>query len=349
MPRFEAAVAQRCGAAHACVTNSATSALHLACLALGLGPGDRLWTGPVSFVASANCARYCGAEVDFLDIDPATGLLSLPALEARLQAAEQAGRLPKIVMPVHYAGQSCAMAALGKLGRRYGFRIIVDAAHALGATDAGVPVGACRHSDICVFSFHPVKLITTGEGGMATCNDAGLARRLQQLRSHGVTRDPGDWLGASDGDWYYEQQALGFNYRMTDIQAALGISQLGRLDAFLAARRHLAAGYTRELAGQGIGLPTVARPADCAWHLYVIQLPPQRRGVVYRDLRAAGVGVQVHYIPIYRQPYYAALGFVPDDWPCAEAFYAVALSLPLFPGLESRQQAWVIDQLRQAL
>jgi UDP-4-amino-4,6-dideoxy-N-acetyl-beta-L-altrosamine transaminase len=348
VPRFEQAVAEYCRARHAVAVNSATSALHLACLALELGPGDRLWTSPNTFVASANCARYCGAGVDFVDIDPETGNMSVAALSEKLKRAERNGQLPKIVVPVHFAGQPCEMQAIQDLGRRYGFRIVEDASHAIGANYRGEPVGNCRCSDITVFSFHPVKIITTGEGGMALTNEEGLAAKMRRLRSHGITREAAEMANAPHGPWYYEQIELGYNYRMTDLQAALGLSQLARLDQFVARRRTLAQRYDRLLADLPLFRP-LSSP-ESAWHLYVIRLhDPVRRRAVFERLRASGIGVQVHYIPVHLQPYYQALGFKPGDFPQAEAYYSGAISLPLYPGLSEAAQDQVVEALALAL
>lgn len=353
VPRFERAVASRCGAAHAVAVNSATSALHLACLALGLGQGDLLWTTPLTFVASANCARYCGAEVDFVDIDPSTCNMSVAALAEKLARAAVAGRLPKIVVPVHFAGRPCDMAAIHALGQRYGFRIVEDASHAIGASYRGEPVGNCRYSDITVFSFHPVKIITTGEGGMALTNDAALAETMALLRSHGITRDPARMDHEPDGPWYYQQIALGFNYRMTDIQAALGLSQLQRLDAFVARRRELAERYQQHLTDLPLTLPGETPEERSAWHLYVIRLRREQIRRTHREvfaaLRAAGIGVNLHYIPVHTQPYYRQLGFRPGDFPEAERYYAEAISLPMYAALGDDQQDEVISAVAEAV
>lgn len=350
VPRFEAAVAALCRAPHAVAVNSATSGLHTACLALGLGPGDLLWTSPITFVASANCALYCGASVDFVDIDPATWNLCPRALEAKLIAAERAGRLPKVVVPVHLAGQAPDMAAIHALALRFGFRVIEDASHAIGADYRGDPVGDCRYSDITVFSFHPVKIITSGEGGMALTRDAELARKMELARSHGITRDPALMSHAPDGPWYYQQVDLGYNYRMTDIQAALGLSQLGRIGAYVARRRALAARYDRLLDGLPLTRPYQHGEGTSAWHLYIVKLDPGiDRRAVFEAMRAAGIGVNVHYIPVHTQPYYAAMGFVPGDFPEAMAYYAGAISLPLFPGLTEAQQDQVVAAFRKAI
>lgn len=342
VPQFEYAVAEYVGTRHAVAVHSATAALHLACLALGVGPGDRVWTSPISFVASANCARYCGADVDFVDIDARTYNLCARALEDKLLVAERAGRLPKVVIPVHLCGQPCELLAIHALSRRFGFRIIEDASHAIGARYRDEPVGNCRYSDIAVFSFHPVKIITSAEGGMATTNNAKLAARMALLRSHGITRDPDQLQEARHGDWYYEQLELGYNYRMTDLQAALGLSQLQRIDGFLARRRELAERYGNELSKLPMQLPQPA--PDSAWHLYVVRvLQPERRREVFDALRSAGIGVNVHYIPIYRQPWHRVPGMVP----CAEAerYYAEAISLPLHARLTDAEHRYICDTL----
>ncbi len=352
VPAFEEAVASLCSASHAVAANSATSALHLACLALGVGPGDRAWTSPVTFVASANCARYCGASVDFVDIDPLTYNLSPAALEEKLALAEKAGQLPKVVIPVHLTGQSCDMEAIGALAKRYGFRVIEDASHAIGGSFKGAPIGNCRHSDIAVFSFHPVKIITTGEGGLATTNDPALARRMELLRSHGITRDAAEMTCAPQGAWYYQQVALGFNYRMTDIQAALGRSQLGQLDKWVALRHQIADAYDRDLTALPVTTPFRSPNARSALHLYVVLLRDgsgEQRRHVFEALRLGGVGVNVHYIPLHLQPDYARFGFRDGDFPVAEDYYRRALSLPIFPGLTEEQRGKVVGLLRSAL
>ena len=350
VPRFEAAVAGQCSVAHAVAVNSATSALHIACLALGLGPGDVLWTTPTTFVASANCALYSGASVDFVDIDPVSYNLCPRQLEAKLLEAEALGRLPKIVIPVHLCGQPCDMAAIHALSERFGFRIIEDASHAIGARYRDEPVGNCRYSDITVFSFHPVKIITTGEGGMALTKDSALARRMELLRSHGITREPGEMHQAPDGPWYYEQIALGYNYRMTDIQAALGLSQMSRLEEFVARRQQLAARYDTLLADLPLTLPTQAPEGQSARHLYVIRLQQAtRHRFVFEALRAAGIGVNLHYIPVHLQPWYRAMGFTAGQFPQAEAYYREAISLPLYAGLTEAAQDEVVAALRAVL
>ena len=349
--RFEQAVADHVGAAHGVAVNSATSALHIAGLALDLGPGDWLWTSPNTFVASANCARYCGAKVDFVDIDPRTYNLSVEALSAKLEQAEKRGRLPKIVIPVHFAGQPCDMPAIAALAQRYGFHIIEDASHAIGARCDTEPVGNCRHSDITVFSFHPVKIITTGEGGLATTNNPELAERMCRLRTHGITRDPTRMQGTPDGPWDYHQIELGYNYRMTDIQAALGHSQLQRLDDYIARRHHLAERYHRLLADLPVQTPYQDPRHHSALHLYPIQISDQAgrdRGQLFATLRQASIGVNVHYIPVHTQPDYQRLGFQSGDFPVAEAYYQHAISLPLFPALTEVEQDSVIESLAVA-
>lgn len=346
-PRFEAAVARACGAAHGVAVNSATSALHIACMALDLGPGDILWTVPNSFVASANVGIYCGADVDFVDIAPDTYVMSVPALEAKLAQAETDGRLPKIVMPVHFAGQSADMAAIGALADRYGFRVIEDASHAIGARYRDRPVGDCAHSDICVFSFHPVKIITTAEGGLATTNDPELAARMELHRSHGVTRDPARMIRENDGPWDYQMVDLGYNYRMTELQAALGLSQMDRLDAFVERRNDLAVRYDQLLADLPLTRP--AQNPDCysSYHLYPIQV--NNRAQVFNALREAGILVNVHYIPIHTQPFWTARGFAKGDFPNSEDYYARAISIPLYAGLSDADQDTVIEALTTAL
>lgn len=349
VPRFERTVADHVGAAHGVAANSATSALHIACLALGLGPGDWLWTSPVTFVASANCALYCGARVDFVDIDPATCNMSVAALEQKLETAQRENRLPKIVVPVHLCGQSCDMAGIADLSRRYGFSIIEDASHAVGGSYRNGKVGDGRYADVTVFSFHPVKIVTTAEGGMAMTNDPALAAQMGLLRSHGVTREPALMQRDPDGPWAYDQIELGYNYRMTDLQAALGVSQMGRIDAYVDRRRALAARYDALLAG--LPLATIAQLPDAvsAFHLYPVRVDAGIRRQVFEDLRAAGIGVNVHYIPVHLQPWYRAMGFGPGDFPEAERYYAEAISLPLYPTMTEAQQDEVVAALRKAL
>ncbi len=353
IPRFEQALAARVGARHGVAVCNATAGLHIACLALDLGPGDRLWTSPNTFVASANCGLYCGATVDFVDVDPQTYNMSVPALAAKLEAAAAGGTLPKVVVPVHFAGQSCDMQAIHALGQRYGFRIIEDASHAVGGSYLGQPVGNGRFSDLTVFSFHPVKIITTAEGGMVMTNDAQMAARLERLRSHGITRDPAVMEGEPEGPWVYEQVELGLNYRLTDLQAALGLSQLSQLETSVARRHQIACRYDAELAGLPLTTPWQSPDAHSALHLYPIQVDPARspltRRQLFDGLRAAGIGVNVHYIPVHTQPHYRRLGFAPGQFPAAEAYYAQAISLPMFPTLTEAQQGEVIAALRRLL
>lgn len=349
---FERAFAARHGVDHAVAVSNATAGLHIGCLALDVGPGSRVWTSPNSFLASANCALYCGASVDFVDIDPTTRNMSVPALQAKLETAQQHGRLPNVLIPVDFAGLPCDLREMRALADRYGFRILEDASHATGATYLERPTGSWW-ADLSVFSFHAVKIVTTAEGGMVTTQDPELARRLRLLRSHGMTRDETQMEGLSEGPWHYEQVSLGFNYRLTDLQAALGLSQLGRLQAMQAHRARLAQHYDLLLAGLPLRLP--ARPAHSvsAWHLYVVELDPGRtdasRADVFAALRAHGVGVNVHYIPIHTQPHYRRLGFKPGDFPAAEQYYAHALSLPLFPNLTEAEQQHVVKVLAQAM
>ena len=353
VPAFETAVAAKVGAAHAVAVNSATSALHIACLALGVAPGDVVWTTPITFVASANCALYCGASVDFVDIDPRSYNMSVAALRDKLERAAAEDRLPKVVIPVHLCGQPCEMAEIHALGQRYGFAIIEDASHAIGGRYRDEPIGNGRYSDVTVFSFHPVKIITTAEGGIALTQQDELAQRMQLLRSHGITRDPAQMRRAPDGPWYYEQVALGFNYRMTDLQAALGLSQVARLDDYVAHRHALARQYDEALADLPLVTPWQHPDSYSGLHLYVIRLQLERCGRSHREvfdaLRAAGIGVNLHYIPVHTQPYYRGLGFQTGQFPAAERYYAEAISLPLFPSMTDAQQAEVVAALREAL
>jgi UDP-4-amino-4,6-dideoxy-N-acetyl-beta-L-altrosamine transaminase len=351
--KLEAALAELCHAPHAVAVNSATSALHIACLAIGAGPGDVVWTVPNTFIASANCARLCGADVDFVDIDPRTYNLSTPALEHKLREAEAAGRLPKAVIPVHFSGRAPDQEAIWMLAQQYGFQVIEDASHSVGATHKGERVGSCRWSDIAVFSFHPVKIVTTAEGGLATTRNPELAERMGRLRTHGMTKDKRLLSRQDEGGWYYEQIELGLNYRLTDIQAALGLSQLRKLDQFLRRRRELVARYDRLLAEMPVTRPLIDVLDESAWHLYVIRIDPKRSGKtrrqVYDSMHAAGIGVQVHYIPVHLQPYYRALGFKPGHCPEAELYSEQALSLPLYPAMSDAQQDQVVAALRTSL
>lgn len=352
VPAFEKAVASYCGVEHAIAANSATSALHIACLALGVGKGDIVWTSPITFVASANCALYCGASVDFVDIDFHSYNMSIERLQEKLEQAEKSGRLPKVVIPVHLAGQSCEMKAIHLLSKRYGFKVIEDASHAIGGKYQDMPVGDCRFSDITIFSFHPVKIITTGEGGMAVTNNPQLARKMELLRSHGVTRDPAEMSHAPDGPWYYQQIDLGFNYRMTDIQAALGLSQMSRLDDYVAGRHEIAEKYNDYLADiSGIELPRQHPDTYSAWHLYIVRLTSNSSThlEIFNSLRRNGVGVNLHYIPVHLQPYYQSLGFKDGNYPEAESYYKEALSLPLYPLLTNQQIEKVVEELKRAI
>ena len=353
IPAFESAVASYCGVEHAVAVNSATSALHIACLALGVGIGDIVWTTPITFVASANCALYCGAEVDFVDIDARTYNLSVEKLQEKLESAKKTGRLPKIVIPVHLCGQSCDMAVIFELSKQYGFKIIEDASHAIGGKYKYEPIGNCRFSDITVFSFHPVKIITTGEGGMALTNNPKHARSMQLLRSHGITRDQKEMTHESDGAWYYQQIALGLNYRMTDIQAALGLSQMSRLNEFVAKRHEIANRYNELLMGFPITLPWQHVDSYSALHLYVIRLQLDKinktHKQIFEALRAANIGVNLHYIPIYQQPYYQQFGYAITDYPESEKYYAEAISLPMYSQLTHIQQEAVVKVLQKVM
>lgn len=349
VPEFERIVADYCGAARAVAVNSATSALHLACLALELGPGDRLWTSPVTFVASANCALYCGASVDFVDIDPRTYNLCPVALAEKLRVAEAQGALPKVVVAVHLCGQPCDMKAIDRLAKQYGFRVIEDASHAIGGKYADEPIGNGRYSDITVFSFHPVKIVTSAEGGMALTNDNALADQMALLRSHGITRDPALMTREPDGPWYYQQVALGFNYRMTELQAALGISQMSRLDDFVSRRHGLASRYDLLLESLPVTAPWQHPDSYSGLHLYVIRVAGTSHQQVFESLREKGVGVNLHYIPVHTQPYYQSMGFDAADFPEAMAYYAEAISLPMYPGLTEQDQDFVVSSLSEAL
>ena len=351
--QFEQAVANYCGARYAVAVNSATSALHIACLAAGLGPGATLWTSPNTFVASANCGLYCGASVNFVDIDPHTYNLSVERLEEKLVAAQRNGTLPKLLIPVHFAGQSCDMARIADLAKIYGFRVVEDASHAIGGRYRQTVIGSCSFSDMTVFSFHPVKIITTGEGGMVLTNSREMYEKLARLRSHGITRDPALMEGDSHGPWYYQEIELGFNYRMTDIQAALGLSQLKCLDEFVDRRHQLIGRYNQALSNLPLILPYQHPEAYSAFHLYVIRLKlnamKMNRRKVFEELRALGIGVNVHYIPVHTQPYYRTLGFNTGDFPEAEKYYENAISLPMYSGLLEKDQDYVIDTLRDTL
>ena len=353
VPAFEQAIIDACDAKYAVAVNSATSALHIACLALGLGNDDWLWTTPNTFVASANCALYCGAKVDFVDIDPRTYNLCAKQLEKKLIAAQKVGKLPKIVIPVHFSGQSCDMQAIHELAKKYGFNIIEDASHAIGGKYKGEPIGNSRYSDITIFSFHPVKIVTTAEGGMAVTNNAKLAEQLDLLRSHGITRDEKLMTQDMDGPWYYQQIALGFNYRMTELQAALGLSQMQRLEAFVIKRNELASRYDNLLHDLPITLPWQHPDSYSARHLYVIRLQLEQINTTHLDvfnaLRAAGILVNLHYIPVHMQPYYQKMGFASGQFPEAEKYYKEAISIPLFSAMTEGQQDTVCSTLKTIL
>jgi UDP-4-amino-4,6-dideoxy-N-acetyl-beta-L-altrosamine transaminase len=350
VPAFELRLCELTTAAQAIAVNSATSALHIACLALGVGTGSRVWTSPMSFVASANCARYCGATIDFVDVEPDTGNMAIDQLRNKLELARINDTLPQVVIPVHLAGASCDMQQIHYLATEFGFKVIEDASHAVGASYQDEPVGCCRFSDITVFSFHPVKIITTAEGGVALTNDPVLADTMRLLRSHGISRDEQKMTEPSHGAWYYQQLQLGLNYRMTDLQAALGLSQSHRLLPIIEKRQRLAAQYHRLLASLPVGLPNPDTFNSSAWHLYIIRLHDKtQRKAVFDGLREAGIGVNVHYIPIHTQPYYQQLGFDWGDCPLAEDFYERIISLPMFPELTDEQQQYIADTLTELL
>jgi len=346
---FEDSVTEYTNAKYGVATNSATSALHIACLALNLGEGDYLWTSPITFVASANCGLYCGAKIDFVDIDPKTYNLSPYALEEKLIRAEKENKLPKIVIPVHFAGQSCDMDRIYQLSQRYGFKIIEDASHAIGGKYKEQPIGNCKYSDITVFSFHPVKIITTGEGGMAVTNSSMLAEKMKLLRSHGVTRNQDLMTNESEGVWYYQQIDLGYNYRMTDIQAALGTSQMQRLDNYIKQRQAIANEYNEKLLGYPIIRQLECDDTYSAYHLYVVGVKAQKHRKIFHQLRDSGIGVNLHYIPVYRQPYYDKFDYKRDEYPNSEMFYSKAISLPIHPALTSSEQGKVISILKSLL
>ena len=350
VPAFEHAIKTYCNAAYGVAMNSATSALHVACLALEVGPGDIVWTSPISFVASANCALYCGARVDFVDIDPETFNMSVAALTTKLDTAKLANALPKVVIPVHLAGQSCDMVSINALAKKYGFKIIEDASHAIGGTFQGTTVGSCQYSDITILSFHPVKIITSGEGGMALTNNAALADSMSRTRSHGITRDAQNFANLSEGPWYYEQQSLGFNYRLTDIAAALGLSQFKRIDSFIARRNEIAQTYDALFADSTIATPVISNELVSAFHLYIIRLPFQnfQKQRFFEIAHQNNIGLNVHYIPIYRQPFFTKMGFSPNDFQSAEKYYSDAVSIPMYADLTYEQQQHVASVLISA-
>ncbi|CAM3043085.1 TPA: UDP-4-amino-4,6-dideoxy-N-acetyl-beta-L-altrosamine transaminase [Legionella pneumophila] len=351
--QFESAIANYCVVKHAIAVSNGTAALHLICMALGIGAGDLVWTTPNTFVASANCARFCGADVDFVDIDPKTYNLSVDALERKLKFSAETGKLPKLVIPVHFAGQSCDMEAIYSLSKKYHFHIVEDACHAIGGNYKNYKIGSCQFSDATVFSFHPVKLITTGEGGMVVTNNDELNLKLRTLLTHGITREPTLMNEEPHGPWYYQQITLGYNYRITDIQSALGISQLRKLNGYVNRRHELAKYYDSKLQELPLVIPYQANYNYSAYHLYVIRLKlntiNKTRLSVFNELREAGIGVNVHYIPVHLQPYYRQLGFKKGDFPEAEKYYEEAITLPLFPTLTEKQQDYIINQLNKIL
>ncbi|OLQ86164.1 UDP-4-amino-4,6-dideoxy-N-acetyl-beta-L-altrosamine transaminase [Vibrio panuliri] len=353
VPAFEQALIDHTGASYALAVNSATSALHIACLALGLGKGDWLWTSPITFVASANCGLYCGAQVDFVDIDPDTYNMCPQRLEEKLVKAQAEGKLPKVVVPVHLCGQPCDMQKIAKLAKEYDFKVIEDASHAIGGKYQGLPIGSCKYSDITVFSFHPVKIVTTAEGGAVMTNQKALSDKMALLRSHGITRDPEQFEGESHGGWYYQQIDLGFNYRMTELQAALGVSQMKRLDDFITARHHLAKRYDELLKPLPVVLPYQLDNTYSGLHLYVIRLQFDKLSLTHKEvfdaLRDKGIGVNLHYIPVHTQPYYRKMGFSAGDFPESERYYSEAISLPIFHGMTEEQQDTVVLVLTEIL
>ena len=352
VPEFEAALCKLTGAKHAVAMNSATSALHAACLALGLGPGDRLWTTPITFVASANCGIYCGATVDFVDIDTETFNLCTTSLEQKLIAAAKNNTLPKILIPVHFGGNPCNMTKIKQLSLTYGFRIIEDASHAIGAQHHRSKIGSGAYSDITIFSFHPVKIITSGEGGAALTNDHEIAGKLEALRSHGISRDPAVFKNDINEPWYYEQSTLGFNFRMNDIEAALGLSQLDSLESFSFRRRQIAKTYQERLAHLPVAEQLVCEQDESGWHLYVIRLlhlDSQQRNTLFRSMRTAGIGVNLHYIPVHLQPFYQDQGFKLGDLPRAESYFNQCITLPLHPSLLETEIEAIASNLERFL
>ena len=353
VPEFEDAVAELVGAKYAVAGNSATSMLHLANLALGVTTGDLVWTSPISFVASANCALYCGAEIDFVDIDSETFNMSPVALAAKLEIAKKSNRLPKVIIPVHMGGQSCDMQSIGSLAQQYGIKVIEDASHAIGGSYNSQKIGNCTYSDITIFSFHPVKIITSGEGGMATTQNEGLARKMRVLRTHGITRNESEFEFSNDGPWYYEQQELGLNYRLTDIAAALGLSQLQRIDSFIEQRNVIANGYNEAFDSTVVRAPQIASNSISAFHLYIARCDFKNLNVtrveLFQKMKDAGVLLNLHYIPIYRQPYFAKMGFDPKAFPNAECYYEQAFSIPMYADLSEANQNTVISSLLNVL
>jgi UDP-4-amino-4,6-dideoxy-N-acetyl-beta-L-altrosamine transaminase len=347
---FEKKLASYCQTSYAFAYSSATGALHCACLALGVGENDIVWTSTISFVASSNCALYCGATVDFVDIDPTSGNLCVEALADKLALAKSKNNLPKVIIAVHLAGQSCDMAAIHKLSKQYAFHIIEDASHAIGGQYNGLPIGCCEYCDITVFSFHPVKIITTGEGGAALTQSPDIAVKLELFRSHGITRAPELMTKESEGPWYYQQICLGFNYRMTDIQAALGASQMDRLDAFVEKRNEIAHRYDQAFINTNIEALTPKKNCYSAYHLYLVRNKHWQGDIkkhLFEEMRTSGIQVHVHYIPIHTQPYYQELGFSPGDFPNAEQYYQQVLTLPLHPDLTQKQQDYIIQEIKR--
>ena len=353
LEQFEKKVAQYCGAKYAVAVTNATSALHIACRAAGLGERDVLWTSPITFTASANCGRYCGADVDFVDIDAATYNMSVDELAKKLRKAKADGRLPKVVVPVHLAGQSCDMKRIHELSVEYGFTVLEDASHAIGADYLDTKVGSCAYSDMTVFSFHPVKIITTGEGGMVLTNNADLYKRLCLYRSHGITRDASLMTQEADGPWYYQQIDLGYNYRMTELQAALGFSQMDRLDEFVARRRYLVSRYNELLQDLPVVTPHVLEGANPSWHLYMVRVDFGRAKLnkvqLFEEMKKRGIVLNLHYIPVHTQPYYQKLGFKQGDFPHSEKYYEEIVTLPLYCGLTDEQQDFIVDELKYLL
>lgn len=350
VPAFEAGLAERVGAKYGIAMNSATSALHVACLALEVGPGDRVWTSPITFVASANCALYTGASIDFVDIDEKTGLMSVNDLKEKLNKAKAEGRLPKAVIPVHLGGASCEMEEIWRLSKEFGFRVVEDASHAIGGIYKGKPIGDCRFSDICIFSFHPVKIITTGEGGMATTNSREAAQRMKDLRSHGIVRDIERFENDDPAPWAYEQQSLGFNYRMSDIQAALGLSQLKRLGEIVDERRRQLKRYRELLDSSQFQVIQGSYAEESAVHLAIVSMTDSAKNAhrrLFIRLRESGIGVQLHYSPVHLQPYYQKMGFKIGDYRGAENYASRSLSLPLYPGLSEKEQIRVCETLQR--
>ena len=350
VPEFEQTISRYVGAKYAVAVNSATSALHIACLALGVRNGDRVWTSPITFVASANCALYCGAVVDFVDVDPLTGNMCSKALAAKLATAKSLGQLPKVIIPVHLAGHSCDMQAISELAKRYGVNVIEDASHGIGGSHQEQKIGACQYSDITVFSFHPVKIITTAEGGVATTNDKAVAEAMYLYRSHGITKSPSQMIRPDEGDWYYEQHELGFNYRMTEMQAALGLSQLLRIDEFVAQRNQISLQYQQRLGTLPLKFVVPLADSFSSYHLQIIRLDDSRkRRQIFDDMRSLGIQVHVHYFPVHLQPYYLHLGFKKGDFPISERFYSEILTLPLFPKLSPEDISYVVQTLVETI